>query len=92
VVEGSACNCFCPMWKPIFHTMATKVSRTTSWVPCAHCHGHNIKGAYPYGQWDVCTHIGGSLQLKDMVIQTTFETLWRKVGKIIKRLGRLVKL
>ncbi len=33
VVEGSACNCSHPMWKPKSHAMATKVSRITSWVP-----------------------------------------------------------
>jgi hypothetical protein len=24
--EGSACNCYCPMWKLAFHAMATKMS------------------------------------------------------------------
>jgi hypothetical protein len=32
VVEGSACNCFCPMWKPTSHVMATKVLQIASWV------------------------------------------------------------
>jgi hypothetical protein len=40
----------------------------------------------------VCTHIEGYLQLKDMIIQITFKMLLRRIGKIIKRLGRLVKL
>jgi hypothetical protein len=35
---------------------------------CVHCHGCNVKGGYPQGRWDVYTHIGGSLQLKDVVI------------------------
>jgi hypothetical protein len=30
--------------------------------------------------------------LKDVVVQATFEALWKKLGKIIERLGRLVKL
>jgi hypothetical protein len=35
MVEGSACSCFHPTWKPTSHMMATKVSWTTSWVPMA---------------------------------------------------------
>jgi hypothetical protein len=27
-----------------------------------------------------------------MVVQVTFGTLWRKMGKIIERLGRLIEL
>jgi len=40
----------------------------------------------------MCAHIGGGLQLKDVIVQVAFEALWKKLGKIIKRLGRLVKL
>jgi hypothetical protein len=32
------------------------------------------------------------LQLKDVLIQATSKMMWRKWGKIIERLGRLVKL
>jgi hypothetical protein len=32
VVEGSACNCFCPMWKLASHTMVAKVLWIASWV------------------------------------------------------------
>jgi hypothetical protein len=32
VVEGSACNCFHPTWKPTSRVMATKVSQIASWV------------------------------------------------------------
>jgi hypothetical protein len=32
VVEGSACNCSCPTWKPSSHAMATKVLQIASWV------------------------------------------------------------
>jgi hypothetical protein len=31
MVKRSTCNCFCFMWKPTSHTMATKVLQTT-WV------------------------------------------------------------
>jgi hypothetical protein len=31
-VEGNACNYSCPMWKPSFCTMATKVSWIAWWV------------------------------------------------------------
>jgi hypothetical protein len=37
-------------------------------------------------------HIKASLQLKDVVVQITFEVLWKKMGKIIKRLGKWVEL
>ncbi len=62
------------------------------WSMCAHWDGCNIRNRCLQGQWNVCTHIKGSPQLKDVVVQTTFEVLWRKLGKIIKRLGRLVEL
>jgi hypothetical protein len=32
MVDGSTCNCFCPMWKLAFCAMTTKVSQITSWV------------------------------------------------------------
>jgi hypothetical protein len=32
VVEGNACNYYCPTWKPTSHTMATKVWQVASWV------------------------------------------------------------
>ncbi len=65
---------------------------------CICCHEHNVKGGYPYGQWDVCTHIKGCLQLKDGVLQVARKMLWKTLmlwkilGKIIERLGRLVKV
>ncbi len=41
----------------------------------------------------MCAHaLKGYLQLKDGVVQIVFEMLWKKLGKIIKRLGRLVEL
>jgi hypothetical protein len=30
--------------------------------------------------------------LKNVVVLTTFEMIWKKLGKIIERLGRLVEL
>jgi hypothetical protein len=30
--EGSACNCFCPTWKLVFHIMVAKVLQIASWV------------------------------------------------------------
>ncbi len=33
MVEGSACNCSHPTWKPESRAMATKVLRIASWVP-----------------------------------------------------------
>jgi hypothetical protein len=32
VVEGSACNYSCPMWKPTSRAMVVKVPRIASWV------------------------------------------------------------
>jgi hypothetical protein len=40
----------------------------------------------------VCIHIKGYLQLKDGVIQVLFKALWKILGKLIERLGRLVEL
>jgi hypothetical protein len=42
MVEGNACNYFCPTWKPTFCAMATKVLWIASWVlvrllPWAQC-------------------------------------------------------
>jgi hypothetical protein len=44
VIEKNGCSCSCPTLKLASHAMATKMSWTTSWVLCTHCHGHNIKG------------------------------------------------
>jgi hypothetical protein len=33
VIEGNACNCSCPTWKPTSHIMVAKVSQIPSWVP-----------------------------------------------------------
>jgi hypothetical protein len=59
---------------------------------CVHCHESNIRSGYPWGQWGVCTYIEGYLQLKDGVVQVVFKVLWKKIGKKIKRLGKLVEL
>ncbi len=40
----------------------------------------------------MCGHIKGGLQLKDVIVQAMFEAMWRKLGKIIERLGILVEL
>jgi hypothetical protein len=40
----------------------------------------------------MCACIKGYPQLKDVVIQIMFKTMWRKLGKIIKRLKRLIEL
>jgi hypothetical protein len=38
------------------------------------------------------THrFNGGVQLNDVIIQIMFEPLWRKLEKIIERLGRLVE-
>jgi hypothetical protein len=42
VVEGSACNCFRPIWKPTSHTMVAKVLWIVSWVPM-----HSLPWAQP---------------------------------------------
>jgi hypothetical protein len=45
-----------------------------------------------HGVEGMCAHASrGYLQLKDGVIQIVFKMLWKKIGKIIERLGRLVK-
>ncbi len=40
----------------------------------------------------MCTHNKGGLQSKDVVVTTASKALWKKLGKIIERLGILVKL
>jgi hypothetical protein len=57
-----------------------------------HCHESKIRSGYPWDGWGVCSHIEGYLQLRDGVIQVVFKVLWKKLGKIIKRLGKLVEL
>jgi uncharacterized lipoprotein len=34
----------------------------------------------------------GGLKLKNVIVQTTFEALWKRLGKIIEKLGRLGEL
>jgi hypothetical protein len=46
-----------------------------------------------HGVEGMCAHaLNGYLQLKDGVVQIVFEALWKKLGKIIERLGRSVEL
>ncbi len=46
-----------------------------------------------HGVEGMCAHtLNGYLQLKDGVVQFVFEVLWKQLGKIIERLGRLVEL
>ncbi len=47
--------------------------------PCICCHECNVKVKYPQGQWEMCTHTKGYLQLKDGVVQITFEMMWKKI-------------
>ncbi len=41
---------------------------------------------------DLCAHIEGNMQLKDVIVQAMFEALWKKLGKIIKRLEKLINI
>jgi hypothetical protein len=41
---------------------------------------------------DVCTHIEGYLQLRDGVVQIMFETLWKRLKKLVENLRRFVEL
>ncbi len=54
------------------------------------CHLHTLPKVGL--QQDVCTHIKGGLQVKDVVIRAMSETMWKKLGKIIERLGKLIEL
>jgi len=46
-----------------------------------------------HGVEGMCAHtLNGYLQLKDRVVQILLEVLWKKLGKIIERLGRSVEL
>jgi hypothetical protein len=40
-------------------------------------------------EWDVWTHIKGGLQLEDVIVQVAFEALWKKMGNIIKKVGKI---
>jgi hypothetical protein len=41
----------------------------------------------------MCAHtFEGCLQLKDVVVQTTYEVLWKKLEKVIEKLGKLIEL
>jgi hypothetical protein len=39
-----------------------------------------------------CVPTHRKIPLKDVVIQVMFEMLWKKMGKIIERLGKLIEL
>ncbi len=67
VVEGSACNCICPMWRLTSYTMATKVLWITSWVLVRSLPWMQHK-RWIHNWWNVCTCIKGYLQLRDVVI------------------------
>jgi hypothetical protein len=92
VLNGSACSCSCPMWKPRFCAMTTNVSQITLWV---------IVRSLPWVQrkrWihraNGCVHTHwGKLTIEgcDLILATS-KALWRALGNIIKRLGRLVEV
>jgi len=92
IFERSTCSWYCPTWKPTSQTMAAKVSRITSWVPMHSLPWIQHKRLIPIGLMDVCTHIKKYLQLSDGAIQVIFETLWKKLKKLVKSLGKLVEL
>ncbi len=85
VAKGSASNYFWPMQKPTSHTMVTKILQITSWV---FMRPWCVRNGYPYGWWDVCTHIEGGLQLKGVIVSATFKVLWKELRNM--KLGILI--
>ncbi len=89
VVEGITYNCSCPTWNLTSCAITVKVQWITSWVPM-----HSL----PWVQDErwifvglmrcVHTHWRG-LQLKDVIILVASKVLWRKLGKIIKIVGKM---
>jgi hypothetical protein len=57
------------------------------------CNGNKNVANYIMGVHELIVmdtySIEGYLQLKDVVNQVTFGSLWKKMGKIIKRLGKV---
>ncbi len=90
VVEGSTCVIFV-LWKLTFHTMAAKVLQITSWVLVHSLPWTQCKRCIPIGSMGCAhTHVEWYLQLRDGVIQIAYKMLWKKLGKIIERLGRFI--
>jgi hypothetical protein len=44
------------------------------------------------GRLDACTCIERYLLLRNEAIQVVFKTLWKRLGNLIERLGKLVEL
>jgi hypothetical protein len=92
VAKGSTCNYFRPTWKPTFHAMAAKMLQTSSWVPMHLLPLVQCKRWVPIGSMGcVHTHWGKPI-IENAEGKVAPEMLWKKMGKIIERLGILVKL
>jgi hypothetical protein len=92
VFEGSTWSCFHPMWELASCTMATKVSWIASWVHVCLLPWAQQKRWIPIKLMG-CVHIHRGISIiEGWVVQIVFEVLWKRLGKLIKRLGIFFKL
>jgi hypothetical protein len=93
VVESNTCSYYHPMRKPTSHTMSTKVSQITSWVPMWSLPWTlECKKWISIGLMDACICIERYLQLKDEVVQIVFEMLWKKIGENNWKAWKIVQI
>ncbi len=93
MVEGNACNCSCPMWKPTYHATVTKVLQITSWVPMCLLPWAQDKKWIPIGLMGcVHTHLGmpiieGSPRHIQNVVLKSGEDNWKveKIGQVVSQ-------
>jgi hypothetical protein len=96
VVEGNACDCFCPIWKLTSCTMVAKVLQITSWVPVRSLPWPQCKRWIPVRSMG-CVHAHrkvlaiegwGSPNHVQSVVKKTKEDNWKvvKIGWIINQM------
>jgi hypothetical protein len=79
------CSCFQTTWKPTSHVMVPKVPmRSLPWA--------QYKRWIPIGSMGSVHAHWGRPVIEECGSLSHSKTLWKKWGKIIERLGRLVKL
>ncbi len=92
VIERSTYNCSQPIWKPSFHAMVTKVSWIVSWVPM-HLLPWMLHKRWIFIRSIECVHMYQKIPtIEGWGNPSNVRNVVKKLGKIIKRLERLIKL
>jgi hypothetical protein len=89
VVEGSACNYYCPTWKPTFRTMATKVLQITWWVPMRLLPWTQHKRWIPIGSMGCVSTQQRMLAIKRWGSPSHVQSVVQKIGEDNRKVGKI---